>query len=381
MGKTYINAIATAVPDYCIAQSDAAQFMSKILGLSLVETRRLRLLYRQTAIDTRYSVIEDYQGITQDFFKQEKQAINFPSTAQRSAIYAKEALKLALKAAKSLENQVPVSNKNDDFYGEEEEQSSLSDVSHLITVSCTGMYAPGIDIELVQQLGLSSAVERTCINFMGCYAAFNALKMANHICQSQPEAKVLIVAVELCTLHLQPSKREDDLLANALFADGAAAVLLSQQRHTEGFSLEGFHCGLAPSGAEDMAWQIGDFGFEMRLSAYVPNILRQAIRPNLSQLLAAHQLELKDIELFALHPGGKRILQYIEETLQLQPEANQAAYETLKHYGNMSSVTILFVLKYLLEQSKPSNSPQNVLAMAFGPGLTIETGLLELHKL
>src|SRR5699024_10541350 len=147
-------------------------------------------------------------------------------------------------------------------------------ITHLITVSCTGMYAPGLDIEIVQEARLSPSVKRTAINFMGCYAAFNAIKVGDAICKAEAEARVLIVCVELCSIHFQKKKDDDNILSNALFGDGAAAIVLqSTPPQAASLALERFHCDLSFEGKQEMAWHIGDHGFEMRLSAYVPDMI------------------------------------------------------------------------------------------------------------
>lgn len=361
MNKTYIHSIGTANPIHQIPQQTTADFMVKFLELPPREARKLQLLYRATSIDYRYSVLEDYTK-TEGFSFYPNEGTSFPSTAQRMQAYEQHASKLALQAVADC---LPAS-------------FSVSGITHLITVSCTGMYAPGLDIELVEKLGLRNSVQRTCINFMGCYAAFNALKVANAICQSEPAAKVLVVGVELCTLHFQKSTKNDDLVANALFADGAAAVLLQGHPPShKAMSLEGFYCDLEPDGKKDMAWHIKDFGFEMKLSSYVPQLLEGKIKSLVGRLLQNYDLRMPDVDLFAIHPGGRRILERIEQSLGIPKKMNNVAYEILKQYGNMSSVTVLFVLKRLLEQVGEEQHNQRVLSMAFGPGLTLESALMK----
>lgn len=374
-----INAIGTAVPRHKIEQSSIVKFMTKAHQMDTEEAQRLQALYRASGIKYRHSVLPDF-GLTQDFcfFPDNENMEPFPSIGQRMELYREEALKLSLQAVENcLDSQNIIQTK---------------EITHLIMVSCTGMYAPGIDIELVNELELSGSVQRSCINFMGCYAAFNALKVADHIISAVPHAKVLVVCTELCTIHFQKKKDEDTLLANALFADGSAAVLLSNQVE-EGkvqLALEQFYCNLAPEGKEDMAWHIGDFGFEMKLSAYVPEVIRKGIRQLTERLVSQLSLENtafeeeerdKVAEYFAIHPGGKRILQVIEEQLGLSAEDNRYAYHILREFGNMSSPTILFVLKSLLNDLTASDHDKQVLSFAFGPGLTLESMLLRIRSL
>jgi predicted naringenin-chalcone synthase len=212
---------------------------------------------------------------------------------------------------------------------------------------------------------------------MGCYAAFNALKLADQFCQNNDNARVLIVCLELCSIHFQKKNDEDTLLANALFGDGAAAVIVESKSEGLGFSLEHFHCDIVPSGKKDMAWQISDFGFEMKLSSYVPDIIKGGIHSLTQSLLSHLGMAREDIDLFAIHPGGKRILQVIEEELSMSKEDNQHAYDVLKECGNMSSPTVLFVLKNLMDSLSEKDHDKSILSFAFGPGLTLESMLLK----
>jgi predicted naringenin-chalcone synthase len=244
------------------------------------------------------------------------------------------------------------------------------------------MYAPGLDIEMIHALGLRTTVKRTAITFMGCYAAFNALKVADAFCKSERDAKVLIVCAELCSLHFQQEPTEDNLLANALFADGAAAVLV-ENNPAQGLKLKlsSFHNDLAPEGASDMAWSIGNLGFEMKLSAYVPGIIKQGIARLTRDLLEKISANLNDIKHFAIHPGGRKILEVIEQELGITQANNAAAYHVLKNYGNMSSPTILFVLAEIIRNLSASNKNERILSFAFGPGLTLESMILEIENL
>lgn len=369
MRKPHITAIGTAVPPYEIKQEHAPDWVAASLALPPNEARKVRLIYKATGIQTRYSVIPDFIGTTQrKLFPLAEGLEPFPTTADRMNIYRCEAPQLAAQAVENM--QLP-----DDYFGK---------VTHLITVSCTGMYAPGLDIELTNRLGLPPHVQRTCIYFMGCYAAFNALKTAEAICRAYPQAKVLIADVELCTLHFQKINSEDQLLANAIFADGAAAVLVESVTPDEGLlSLEGFYGGLIPEGSNEMAWNIGDFGFEMKLSSYVPRILGKKIRFFVDEARTHINIPVENIDYFAFHPGGKKILTEIENGLGISPHENRWAYEVMQYFGNMSSVTIFFVLQHLITVLGKEGYQQGeqVLAAAFGPGLTMESAIIQLQNL
>lgn len=363
----FITAIGTAVPPHHHSQKMIGDFMLKHLGLPKDKKQLVQVLYRASGIQKRHSVIKDFGNTFQDFsfFPQTENLEPFPSISQRMAVYEKEAIKLSLEAI-----QDGLSSKQ------------INSVTHLVTVSCTGMYAPGIDIEIIEKLGLDTTIQRTAVNFMGCYASFNAIKLANHIIRSEPDANVLIVAVELCSIHLLKQSDPDSLLSNALFGDGAAALLVAGDPGP-GINLEmsAFFSDLAPEGREFMSWRIGDFGFKMQLSPEVPQVIKEGIGKLTERLLSNLKLAVADIDYFAIHPGGKRILQVIEESLQLQPQDNIHAYTILKNYGNMSSPTVLFVLKQLIQSLDGSaDHGKSILSFAFGPGLTLESMLLKVHS-
>jgi len=373
---SYLGAIGTATPPHRLAQPTIAGFMAEALELDAADTRKLRALYRVSGIEHRHSVLADYGRANgaYDFFPNTPGLEPFPSVGPRMAAYRREALPLALAAVRDTLRQAP--------------GVAPASLTHLITVSCTGMYAPGLDIELVAALGLPTSVRRTCVNFMGCYAAVNALRLADGMVRADPSARVLVVSVELCTLHFQKSHDPDHLVSNALFSDGAAACLVLGQPLASlagagtvpapSLALRAFHCGLAPEGVQDMAWHIGDFGFEMTLSGYVPALIQRGIGQLTADLLHDLPVRRQDIRHFALHPGGRKILEAIEQALDLSKDDNRYAYQVLRDYGNMSSATVLFVLRELLAAATPADHGAPVLSCAFGPGLTMEAMLLEI---
>jgi len=358
-----ITSIGIANPEHKIEQTAIANFMVKAMKLSENDERKLRALHRLSGIESRYSVLNDYCR-TEHFEFYSNSTDVFPSTKKRAELFQKHAIHLAASSAEKCLSQMA--------------NLKRSEITHLVVVSCTGMYAPGLDIDLVKVLGLKSSIERTCINFMGCYAAFNALKLAHSFCEQNLQAKVLVVCVELCSIHFQREATEDNLLANSLFADGSAALLVEAQPR-EGINLKplSFFCDIATSGEYDMAWSIGDFGFEMRLSSYVPEVIKGGIKKLTASLLQKINFSLSDISFFAIHPGGKKILEAIETELSISKEQNQFAYRVLKNHGNMSSPTVLFVLHELASTLQPSDDGKKILSFAFGPGLTLESMVLE----
>lgn len=365
---SYITAIGTANPAHRLSQSVIAGFMLRAMKLNNGDARKLKAIFRSSGIDYRHTVLEDYgktEGFT--FYSDTEDLEPFPGTERRLQLFREKALALSVGACDELAHFFP------SFRPET--------ISHLIAVCCTGMYAPGLDVDLVQALKLSSTVQRTAINFMGCQASFNALKVADAICKSNEHARVLVVCTELCSLHFQRPGTDDNLLANALFADGSAAVLVEAESTSPlKLTLEEFHSDLAPEGLSDMAWTIGNAGFEMKLSAYVPDLIRKGIGSLTHTLLRKISVDLCDIRYFAIHPGGKKILQAIEAELGIHPSKNEAAYHVLRNYGNMSSPTVLFVLKEVVRRLNGQDEGQRVLSFAFGPGLTLESMVLRIEN-
>ena len=342
--------------------------MAEALQFDTQQTRKLKALYRVSGIGQRYSVLEDYTRRNGEFtfYPNSPNLEPFPTVQQRMDLYRKHAVNLSEEAIRNCLAHTP--------------SITLAGLTHLITVSCTGMYAPGLDIELVERLELSPCVQRTAVNFMGCYAAFNAIKLADAICKADPKAKVMLVCTEICTIHFQKYTEQDHLVSNALFGDGAAAVLMQGEPCQEvSLELQSFHCDLAPAGKREMAWHIGDTGFEMTLSSYVPDLIKKGIKQLTERLLQGLKTTASEIKLFAIHPGGRRILEVIEQELGMSRDDNRFAYQVLRDFGNMSSATVLFVLKALMDSLTAKEQDEPVLSFAFGPGLTLESMLLKVH--
>lgn len=353
-----IVSIGLSNPGQPIPQFEIARFMNMAHQLDESEGRKLGFLYRMSGIESRHSVLEDFDKLSVEdfsFFPSNQTLSPFPGTKARMEVFQKTAPDLATEAVRSCLDQA--------------DQKSAS-LTHLILVSCTGMVAPGVELQLMEKLGLSDSVERYCIHFMGCYAAFTGLKLADKILRAEPDAKVMVVSVELCTLHFQKEYSEDNILANSLFGDGAAAALVMNSN--KGLKIKSYLSQVLREGEQDMAWGIGDFGFEMRLSKYIPNLLDQGIRQLRERF--EEKFHLSQISNFAIHPGGKQILQKVQEAFGLAPEVNFHATEVLKKFGNMSSATILFVLDRMMKDPAVSGE---ILSMGFGPGLTLETLHLE----
>jgi predicted naringenin-chalcone synthase len=346
MQPVHVNRIATAVPPHEVHR----KFLDYAPGM-LPDPRARRLFQRmaeRSQIEHRYSFLApdpdpdrlDREG----FFPRGA----FPDTATRMRFYEDHALGLALDALDALE------------LGAER-----AAITHLVVTSCTGFYAPGLDLQIIQRLGLRPEVERTIIGFMGCQAAIPALKLAHHIVRSQPRAKVLTVNLELCTIHLQETHELESLLTFILFADGCAASLVSAE--PVGIEIRGFRSAVLPDSGNQITWHIDGSGFRMWLDGAVPATIARGLPGQVRALLAGR--EPGELRLWAVHPGGRSILDAVEDSLRLDGAALAASRAILRDYGNMSSPTVMFVLGRLLGIGRP---PQEGCALAFGPGLTAE---------
>lgn len=352
----YIHHIATLTPPYRYRQEAVCQLMQEYLGADRRVARQLERIYCHSAIDTRYSVLS---GLTerQDGLYFRDGCPRVPTTAERNRRYAEAAKKLFGEVAERLLAPLP--------------EGVRGQISHVITVSCTGFFAPGPEHHVVQAAGLNPAAARYHLGFMGCYAVLPALKLARALCRAEPQARVLVIAVELCTLHLQRADDTDSLVSGAVFADGAAAALVAAEP-AAGLRLDGFATAVLPRAAGEMAWTIADSGFVMRLSRYVPDILKANVAEAVAPLLEQAGLPRSAIDRWAVHPGGRAILDKVEAGLSLCAPALAASRKVLRDYGNMSSVTSLFVLNELWAAAPG----ERICALAFGPGLTVESALL-----
>jgi predicted naringenin-chalcone synthase len=355
----YIRSLATALPEFKSQQSEIEAFMLRVVAKTDRQKSFVRKIYEGSSIDTRYSVLPDYRLPTEErtYFPKNDDLDPVPTTAERNALFCVEANNLAELAVRRLFDQMPGFDPRS--------------VTHLITVSCTGFSAPGFDFHLVREFALSPSIHRFHIGFMGCFAAFPALKLAQSLVRSTPGAQVLIVDVEACTLHFQKDFEPDVVVANALFADGAAALLVSEQPGP--LQLHDFRSHIIPGSEDDMAWIIGETGFDMKLSSYVPRLIEGNIGAVLERLFADSGWGREELKLWAVHPGGRAILDKTAAVLGLNDGQLDVSYDVLRRFGNMSSVTIFFVLKEILERGRKGK----LFACAFGPGLTVESGFLE----
>ena len=353
-----IISIGLALPPYEHKQDDILKFMQLVYAMNNVGNRKLKYLYHHSGIEYRYSVIPDYSREVNDweFYPQTENLEPFPSLEQRIALFNKTAAPLSVTAIQECITGLINGN----------------EITHLITVSCTGMSAPGLDLQVMELMGLPQNVYRTSVNFMGCYAAIHGLKIADAICRSEKNAKVMIVCTELCTLHFQKEPTVDSIASSLLFGDGAAAVLVTNNEYNKpGLKLDQFYSEVITKGKKDMAWELSSSGFLMTLSGFVPELLEEDFNPLVTRALEKANIERNEIAQWCIHPGGRRILDAIHRSLSFTNGDLRYSYETLKEVGNLSSATILFVLKKIMNSGLTSG--QRVFGAAFGPGLTMET--------
>jgi predicted naringenin-chalcone synthase len=354
-----IISIGKALPEHRHQQNDILHFMQNVYAMDIAERRKLKFLYHQSSIEYRYSVVPDYSMPAKEwqFYPQSENLEPFPSLEVRMLLYNKYAAPLSVQA---------INNCMDGFIGQNE-------ITHLITVSCTGLSAPGLDLQVMELMDLPKNIFRTSVNFMGCYAAIHALKLADALCSSNPAAKVMIVCTELCTLHFQKEATMDNIASSLLFGDGAAAVLVTSDAFSKkGLHIDGFYSEVLKKGKEDMAWELSSSGFLMKLSGYIPDLIGEDFEGLVNRALLSKNIGRQDITGWCIHPGGKRILEAIYKSLTLQSSELDESYDVLKQYGNMSSPTILFVLDNMMQKLDESR-PHKLFGAAFGPGLTMET--------
>jgi predicted naringenin-chalcone synthase len=359
--RAALLSLGTAVPHYQIEQTAFTHWVAESFGNRPALNRMIRRLFEVSGIDTRYSCVPDFSGpFAQARFSIGGASKATASTAERMEIYRHEATALGAAAAqRALADHSP------------EQAFDATAITHLIVVSCTGFFAPGLDQAIANALGLRPTIERSLIGFMGCAAAFNGLRLARQIVCGQPDALVLVVCVELGTLHMQPENSRTNLVAASLFGDGAAACLVGTPRSDghDCFQIDGFYSELVPDTTEEMAWSIGNHGFILHLSPDIPRHLGEVAPRALATLLDGRPTP----RFWAIHPGGPAIVDRLAELFLLAPEHVAASLAVLRQYGNMSSPTILFVLDELRGQLRRAGGDTVPgVAMAFGPGLVVE---------
>ena len=357
--------LATAVPEQNVNQTESTTLSEWVSADDPERASLVRRIQRRSQVQSRGSVL--LTGDAQQTIHQRLPfyGVDSPTTAERMEAYRLNASLLALKACKR---------------ALAESRISAGAITHLITISCTGFHAPGVDCDLIEQMQLSPNVQRTHVGFMGCHAALNGLRVAHAFVEADPEAVVLLCAVELCSVHLQYGWNPEHVVANTLFADGAAALVAThaetpnRKPTSAGIALQASGSTVIPDTHDLMHWQIGNHGFSMGLSPKVPKAISTTLQPWLTEWLQARGTDLNSIQHWAIHPGGPRILQACADSLSLREDQLVYSRNILTHYGNMSSATILFVI----DQMRQHDCHGPCIALAFGPGLCAEVALITL---
>lgn len=357
--------IGTAVPYHAVTQRDAAGIAQTFCCETEEQAQTLAVVYRRTGIQKRHSVLLESDGPgtneRQSFYPaMQGPDDGGPSTGQRMECYEREAEPLAVEACRRA------------FHAA---ATKPGEITHLVTVSCSGFSAPGFDLAVLRELGLPGSVSRTHVGFMGCHGVLNGLRVARAFVEADARACVLLCAVELCTLHQQYGWQRGAIVANALFADGAAALIARRKgdRAAPGWSVTRQASLVLPDSADAMTWRVGDHGFQMTLSAQVPELIARHLRDWLAARLGEAGLSVSQVPSWAIHPGGPRVLAACAEALLLNPAQLAASQTVLAEFGNMSSPTVLFIMQRLQQQ----NARLPCVLLAFGPGLTIEMALVQ----
>lgn len=358
-----IRGIGTAVPGEAVSQEKAAQLSGIFFEPDPKRQQLLPALFRRSRVESRHSVVEhwlDGDRLKTGFYAPWRRAGDRgPTTAERMELYERAAAPLAQAACERALDDAAL---------------DASRVTHIVTVSCSGFSSPGVDVHLIKQLGLPPGVARAHVGFMGCHAALNGLRLARSFVEADPAARVLVCAVELCSLHMHYGWDPEKVVANAIFADGAAALVgtAPESGNGGGWQVTANGSAILEDSEEAMSWRIRDHGFEMTLSPRVPDVIRRQVRPWLEGWLAGEGLAMEGVGSWAVHPGGPRILKAFADGIGLERRALTVSYETLARYGNMSSPTVLF----LLERLRGADAPLPAVALGFGPGLAIESCLI-----
>lgn len=392
--NTAILGLGTSAPDHCMSQDEALTMCQDIICETDRHRRLARVLFRKSHVENRHLAIPHQIAYTWSQPAEKTIAVGGgtlnrslpdelptvipgesagPTTGERMGLYAELAGELAFQSAKTALG---------------ESKLSGSAITHLVVVTCTGFHSPGVDIELIQRLGLPSTTQRINIGFMGCHAAINGLRTALAITQADVAARVLVCCVEICSLHYRFQWDDEGIIGNALFADGSASLVLGQTDADNKAAVSDPDCAwklidtgsvIIPDSTDEMSWKVGDHGFEMKLTSGVGVAIENTLRDWLVDWLATHGLTLGDIDHWGVHPGGPKILTAVENSLKLEKEQLNTSRSILWHYGNMSSPTVLFILnEFMTSRSDlPAGKPAHGLLLAFGPGLVAEVALIQ----
>lgn len=354
--------LGTAVPTHTMSQQEALELGKLVCCQTDEQVALLRVLYRRSGVQNRntclpHRIALDWARPSESDSNVETLVSAGPTTRERMQYYEEHAPLLAGLSARRAMDQAGV---------------DPASIQHLITVSCTGFTAPGVDVHLMETLGLKRTVERTHVGFMGCHGAINGLRAARGLISAEPDRNALVCAVELCSLHYTFQWDPSRVVGNAIFADGSASMVLgSATRAEQAWQLVGTGSCLFPESRDAIVWKVGDYGFEMGLSPRVPELIKEQLRPWLTAWLETRGLEISRVGSWAIHPGGPRVLTSVEEALGLDREDTAVSREVLAECGNMSSPTVLF----LLDRLRRANAARPCVLLGFGPGLVAEAAL------
>lgn len=372
----FLRSIGTAVPEHTMTQQQAVELAHDVICRNELQERMISVLYRKSGVEKRHTALPHKIALswlpekTDEQTKADLPVAVGPTTGERMQFYSLHAPQLAYAAAEKAIQESGIDRRK---------------ITHLVTVSCTGFTAPGLDTALINDLKLSPGTQRVQVGFMGCHGSINGLRAAHALAATDPNACVLMCSVEVCSIHYRFQWDQERIIANALFADGAAAVMgtagqaSSGTRSTEekpnspaAWQIRATGSFLIPDSLDAMTWRIGDHGFEMTLHASVPDLISQHLQPWLEGWLKDHGESLDSIGSWGVHPGGPRILTAVEESLNLPREATSVSRQVLASHGNMSSPTVLFILKELMAQ----NAKLPCVLLGFGPGMFAEVALI-----
>lgn len=348
MTTAYINRVSTATPKHDL-HTEFLEFAENSF-----DNPKTRLLFRRMVERSHVSHRWGHMENLMSFYDGDPDSMGIRA---RMATFEKEAPKLAVEAVERLEL--------GDLTGQ---------ITHLIVITCTGFFTPGIDFAIINSCGVPTTVERTQIAFMGCFSGVNGLKLAHHIVRSEPDAKVIVVALELSSLHLQSTQDLERMLSYTIFGDGCGAALITAE--PTGLAIDSFQALVIPETEDLMTLSIGSKCIEMHLSGKVPNELSRSLKNEETMKVVLRGAETNDIDIWAIHPGGRSILDAVGRAIDLTEDDLAISRGVLDSYGNLASATILYVFAEILRQHESGTlQGSSGCALAFGPGLTAETML------
>jgi len=352
-----ILGIGTAVPAHVLEQQDVSMRLQEALRERSTDARWVQRIFAHCGVETRYTcepnLLEPAEHCR---YLPLSPVSSIPSTEERMALYREESVQIAIEAARKALADGRIRS---------------GEITHLLAVSCTGMFLPGLDSELTSRLDLPADVRRIPLTFLGCAAGLTALRMAEEIVRNDDHARILVVAVELCSLHIQPSFEREHLFTASFFGDGASACVVGKagEEIRQGFILHKAQASFLPNSSDKMSWTVGNYGFRLKLSPDIPRLIASEVPEAFRSFWGSEGMP----ELWAIHPGGRGIIDSLASSFRLTESQTEPSRAILRRYGNMSSATILFVFLFLRDELRRTRSGEKTgSALAFGPGMTAE---------